>query len=215
MCRKEGGSIVLTKDLVKYSRSKDKIIPSSIDVEKVELLDLARDLINLYAFAEGRRRDDLEEEASLLVNAFSQPIIARGLNRLCLDRCEFTQAQEINFSEARSEIFTLSAKLLEQYAGGDYEIFEDVMSEKVPEQYQALIHENLYGDLPESDLLIKFKGYRPVDLLHRYNLAQAQYLLLFCSEMELTLRKVESAQLRKIFKYLKFFRLLAHKWRGG
>ena len=72
-----------------------------------------------------------------------------------------------------------------------------------------MLHEDLYGDLPHSDILLKFKTLRPIDLLHRYNLAQAQYHMLFADSMTLTLKKVEPAELRKIFKYLKFFRLLA------
>ena len=91
----------------------------------------------------------------------------------------------------------------------DYDTFREKVESKAPQEYQSLLHEDLYGDLPDSDILLKFKNLRPVDLLHRYNLAQAQYHMLFADSLILTLKKVESAELRKIFKYLKFFRLLA------
>jgi len=200
---------VLTKDLVKFSRRKDRIHPHSIKTDQQGLLDLAQDLLNIYQFGEGKNRQELEEESSIIINGFSTPLMARGLNRLCLDRCEFTQCLEVDFASAREQVFDLSAKHLKEADKYDFEGFRDQIESQVPNELQELVHEDLYGDLPHSDLLLKFKSMRPVDLLHRYNLAQVQYHMLFAGDLTLTLKKVEAAELRKIFKYLKFFRLLA------
>jgi uncharacterized protein len=200
---------VLTKDLVKFSRRKDRIYPHAIKTDQQSLLDLAQDLITIYAYGEGKNRQELEEESSILINSFSTPLIARGLNRLCLDRSEFTQCLEVNFTAAREQLFDLSAKHLKEADQYDFEGFRDQIESQVPNDLQALVQEDLYGDLPHSDLLLKFKTMRPVDLLHRYNLAQVQYHMLFAGDLSLSLKKVEAAELRKIFKYLKFFRLLA------
>ncbi|MDD7985494.1 DUF790 family protein [Lentisphaera marina] len=200
---------MLTKDLVKFSRRKDRIYPHSIKTDQQALLDLAQDLVTIYAHGEGKNRQELEEESSILINSFSTPLIARGLNRLCLDRCEFTQCLEVDFASAREQIFDLSAQHLKEANKYDFDGFREHLERQVPNDLQALVHEDLYGDLPHSDLLLKFKSLRPVDLLHRYNLAQVQYHMLFAGDLSLNLKKVEAADLRKIFKYLKFFRLLA------
>ena len=139
----EGGSTVLTKDLVKFSRRKDRIYPLSIKVDKQDLLELASDLISLYAHGEGKNREELEEESSIIVNSSSQVLIARGLNRLCLDRSEFTQCLEIDFPKAREELFDLSSATLK--LGLDYDTFREKVESKAPQEYQSLLHEDLYG----------------------------------------------------------------------
>ena len=146
---------MLTKDLVKFSRRKDRIYPHSIETDKEDLLSLANDLLGIYAHGEGKNRQELEEEASIIVNGYSKPLIARGLNRLCLDRCKFTQCLELNFTEGREEIFDLSAKFMREAEKYDFESFRDKIEQEIPKELQSLVHEDLYGDLPHSDLLLK------------------------------------------------------------
>ena len=201
---------MLTKDLTKFTRRGDKLIPHAIDISDPELLRVAQSLVDLYGNGIDQRRDDLEEESSILVNSFAQPIIARGLNKLCLDRSNFTPCLELDFPQARETLFDTAAEFLKQSGELDYESYIDSVQEKMPADTQEFLQGDIYADLPDSDLLIKFKNLRAIDLLNRYNLAQVQYNLLFAKNVKFTLKKVEAAQLRRIFKYLKFFRLLAH-----
>lgn len=200
---------MLTKDLVKFTRRKDKIVPLSLSTEEPELLKLAQTLVELYSNGIDQRRDDLEEESSIIVNSFAQPLMARGLNKLCLDRSDFTPCLDIDFPEAREQLFDTAATLLKQSGELDYESYIDKVQEQMPPEHYEFIQGDIYADLPASDRLIKFKPTRAIDLLHRYNVAQVQYHLLFAKNVKFTLKKVEAAQLRRLFKYLKFFRLLA------
>ena len=67
----------------------------------------------------------------------------------------------------------------------------------------------VYADLPEKDLLTGFKQTFPKEALDRYNIALVQTLILLAGKLECTVYMTEERQrLRRLFKYLKFFRLL-------
>ena len=75
---------------------------------------------------------------------------------------------------------------------------------------QCAMIPDIYSDLPEFEELISCKRRTPAELLNRYNLAQVQGLLFYATRITLTVKDAPAAELRKLLKAIKFFRLLAH-----
>jgi predicted nuclease of restriction endonuclease-like RecB superfamily len=66
----------------------------------------------------------------------------------------------------------------------------------------------LYGDLPPFQQVLNFRKMSADGLLHRYNCAQIQGLLLRCEAMTIRLPESGAARLRQLLKYLRFNKLL-------
>ena len=67
----------------------------------------------------------------------------------------------------------------------------------------------LYADLPSCQPVLTFNTLSAERLLHRYNAAQVQGLLLHCNTLTLKLADSMTAELRQLFKYLRFNQLLS------
>lgn len=174
-----------------------------------EVLALASDL--LFAFEEnrGRTRAELEEELKVLYEQGQPPKVIDGLTKLCLEQSRFEQPSSQDLGELRAEIFDQSAHFWrsqppdlepEGYAGA----ILPALREKTTEQVESW----LFGDLSSNQRLLEPPRLDAKGLLERYDLAQAQALLLTSHRLELTLSEREGAAFRQLMKMLKFHGLL-------
>jgi uncharacterized protein len=203
---------MLTKDLLNFRRSGEYIKPVFINTGDQKLQDIARNLLALYDIPEGESTGltmrELEELSEPIIKTQRNLKLAKGLNKLILDRCEFSAPPEHDFQALRSQVFSRSAELLKDKSFElDYQEYRDGVA-NAPE-LDEFINQDIYADLPENERLIRFRKLFPQELLDRYNCAQVQSLLLYCDKLELVIVESDQAKLRRLFKYLKFFRLLA------
>ncbi len=73
-----------------------------------------------------------------------------------------------------------------------------------PEQ----IEQGLFADLKDEQRVLKFGDCTPEFLLHRYNVALAQAILLRCTAMEVRIWGESPARFRQLFRAVKFHRLI-------
>ena len=167
--------------------------PRFIDPAAPELRELAARLTAFYAeaAANGMTRGELTEAAAAAVRGSDDVKLAGGLNKLLLDRTEFTAPAELDYPAERRERFRRSGAELK--AG----------------RLVAPPEFDLYGDLPDFETCRRWDPITPEALLHRYNLAQAQGLLFYAEALTVTVASPDPAELRKLLKAVKFFRLLA------
>ncbi|MBF0137099.1 MAG: DUF790 family protein [Magnetococcus sp. DMHC-1] len=197
---------MLTRDLLRFTVRQGRIYPRFIDVENQMLLNLATELTGIYRDNLGQGLEDLTELTQPVINAQRTPLVAKGLNKLLLDRCQFREA-DAEIAAARVAILARATTLLRQPDMGDLEQYRRLVTEPYgpdPDQVAA----RLYADLPIRQPLEGFDAPTAEDLLQRYNLAQAQGLLFFSQAMTVTLRESRIVPLRRFFQYLRFFRLL-------
>ncbi len=140
-----------------------------------------------------------------LVNGSRDIKLAKDLNKLIQDRCEFSQGGEYDHREFRKELFTASSELL--HTPHSFSDFEKAMKEKFSSEVEKM--EDVYGDHPECERLASVKPITAEALLKRYNVSLIQSLLIQSSSVEVVLDEPDTAKLRRLFSYLKFFRLLA------
>lgn len=192
---------MLTSDLVFASKSGRYIKPCFIDPANPELLTLADNLVMLFSRAFEKRFScrQLDDDLAPLKSLNSKNFPVNALIKLLDDRVSHTNAvPETDHQNMRRELFTRSAELL---GSGNFK------------EYWQFINSNTidpYCDLPEFDIIADFKPVTPKELLERYNTALVQAILFKAEKLTVIADSPDQGELRRMLKYLKFFRLLCN-----
>ena len=204
---------MLTKELLKFRRS-GGFKPVFINPAEPERQKLASELIGVYqgAFDSRMGRGEIEELTDVLIKGARDQIFASGLNKLLLDHTDFDPVREIDYPALRGELFAFASEKLVE-AQGDVARYRELLATR-PGLIEFMAGD-IYGDLPDNERISAAPKLTATELLNRYNLAQVQGLLIYAESIELEVRDEHPAELRRLFKYLKFFRLLAEIRRKG
>ncbi|MDV6376393.1 DUF790 family protein [Deinococcus arenicola] len=172
-------------------------------------LKLAATLIATFESHVGQRRSELNEALQALEAGRQDFRVLRGLAHLLSQRGEFEAGGEIAPAAVREKVFALAqshppsrhrtAEVLEQAARA--------LSADLPLTGSDLAAA-LYADLPDQQTLMTFEPLEPLELLQRYDLAQAQGMLYRAYQLVITARRNEPARYKQLLKYLKFFGLM-------
>lgn len=201
-------SAMLTRELLKF-KNRNGFKPNFIDPADPERIAVAETLLNIYhsAVESHMSRGELDELAAVPIQGAPDRIFAAGLNKLLLDRCSFDPPREIAYPELRRRLFSRAGQLLASAGNDPATTYLDKLSAD-PENAEFMAGD-IYGDLPDNERLQTWRPLQTRELLNRYNLALVQGLLIYAESLELDVSDPEVAELRRLFKYLKFFRLLA------
>ena len=198
---------MLTKDLLQYKIQKGQIHPQFIEPTDSELLGIAEQLIAVFETSPNESRATLLESSKHIIDGTpGPPIIKRGLEKLLLDRTEFDTAPNEELIAFRQKLFIETSRLLSQEQFADYADYQQHVQAQFDE---SELGAKLYADLPSSQPVLAFNTLSAERLLHRYNAAQVQGLLLHCNTLTLKLADSMTAELRQLFKYLRFNQLLS------
>ena len=204
---------MLTKDLLQYKTKKGQILPQFVNPADNQLLAIAEQLIAVFEASPDTPRATLLESSKQIIDSTPEaPIVKRGLEKLLLDRTEFDTAPNEELIAFRHKLFTETSRLLSEKQFQDYADYERevsrLMADESPTEETAL-RAKLYADLPSCQPVLTFNTLSAERLLHRYNAAQVQGLLLHCNTLTLKLADSMTAELRQLFKYLRFNQLLS------
>ena len=201
---------MLKKNMLRFDLRNQKLYPRFLDSQNKIWQNIATELITLYETGCGSSREELIELVEPILNAARSPLIAKGLNKLLLDRCTF-QEVEVELELFRFKVFTIAAQRFCQHEPGgmnNLETYRKRVADSVAMESDAL-SSRLYSDLPDRHVLLSFKRIKPEQLLHRYNMAQAQGPLYWADGLTIEIEEPDVGKRRKFFQRLKFFRLLA------
>ena len=204
---------MLTKDLLQYKIQKGKIHPQFVNPADNQLLAIAEQLIAVFETSPNESRATLLESSKYIIDSTpGPPIVKRGLEKLLLDRTEFDTAPNEELIAFRHTLFTETSRLLSQEEFEDYADYQQkvlqITVDRSPMK-ETELSAKLYADLPSSQPVLAFNTISAERLLHRYNTAQVQGLLLHCNTLTLKLADSMTAELRQLFKYLRFNQLLS------
>ena len=200
---------MLTKDLIRARLSGDSVKPQFVRVDDPEILRYAGDLVRLYGDGAGTAAAELDEAAMALAAGMADKKLAEGLHKTFRDRAEFSLPADCDYPAARVELFRGAASLLR--SGNAPENMDDVRAAVFASLPGAgeTFGQGIYCDLPECERLLPMRKMLVREVPERYNVSLVQSLLLFASKLTVTISaKEEPASLRRLFKYMKFFRLL-------
>ena len=196
---------MLTKDLLNYRNRKDRVSPVFIAADDPVLGSLAEGLIEHFRCGIGSTLGDLDEEIG--EGSWSDHFLTPALKKLLADRCE--EADDDGEIAARRWLVLQGAERLRQE--GKQKTLQDYQEAVAASASLALaeVKERLYGDLAEFRIVKSFDPITPSALLHRYNCAQVQGLLLQAQSVEVRFKGASIADKRRFFRCLKFQRLLS------
>ena len=198
---------MLTKDLLRYKIQKGQILPQFVNPADNRLLAIAEQLIAVFEASPDKPRVTLLESSKQIIDSTpGAPIVKRGLEKLLLDRTEFDTAPNEELIAFRHKLFTETSRLLSQEQFQDYTVYQQYVQKRFGE---TELDTKLYADLPSCQPVLTFNTLSAERLLHRYNAAQVQGLLLHCNTLTLKLADSMTAELRQLFKYLRFNQLLS------
>lgn len=200
---------MLTRDLLRFRRQGDRLLPTLIDPAGPRFLELAGEMLALFdsALQDGMRRGELAEPLDALVKSTPDLKLAQAFRKLIEDGCTFEPARELDYPAARKALFAAAGPLLN--VGLPLEEFRAELAARMDDAGRDFAACDIYGDLPDNEKLTAMKPLSAADLTRRYNLAQVQGLLFFAESLDIEVADPDPAELRRMFKYLKFFRLLA------
>ena len=204
---------MLTKDLLRYKIREGQIYPQFVKPTDSKLLSVSDQLITVFEASPNTQRATLLETSKHIIDSTPGPVIVkRGLEKLLLDRTEFDTAPNEELIKFRQYLFTETSRLLSQDQFSDYEEYQQRVGQIAGDESQGekeALGDRLYADLPNCQPVLSFKTLSAEHLLHRYNTAQVQGLLLHCNSLTLSLTDSMTAELRQLFKYLRFNQLLS------
>ena len=225
---------MLTKDLLRYKIKSGEILPQFVNPTDEQLLIIAEKLVTVFEDSINVPRATLLESSKQIIDSTpGAPIVKRGLEKLLLDRTEFDTAPNEELIAFRKELFTETSRLLSQKQFQDYGDYQRTVLETIAEgsrpeiapteagagaegsrpkiapTEEVTLGAKLYADLPSNQPVLTFNTLSAERLLHRYNAAQVQGLLLHCNSLRLKLSDSMTAELRQLFKYLRFNQLLS------
>jgi len=211
---------VLTKDLLCFRTKSGKIQPKFIDTTAPKFLKIAFELTELFSKSVGEVRGTLENRSKQVLEGFTLGVaVGRGLEKLLIDRTEFDTESKNKVLELREKVFRNSSSLMRKHEhSGAYDSYST--EKDILESYRKVLagsigisseklSDQLYSDLPPFQKVMKFRNITGEALLHRYNCAQVQGLLLRSEKIKLKLSESSSASLRQLLKYVRFNKLLA------
>ncbi len=204
---------MLNKEHLKVRRKKDLLFPAFAVPDNSAAYNLAEAFIALYRRGAEEKlcRGEIRGMTEVLIRGAEDPAMADAFRKLAEDCSEFEKSGDADYPAIRAELFARSGRLI----GRTADPAEYMRLASDTPAFQLLHGGDIYGDLPENERLVKFKELTAPWLIHRYNLAQVQGLIMTANRLKIFLEHPETGELRRLFKYLKFFRLLADIKRHG
>jgi predicted nuclease of restriction endonuclease-like RecB superfamily len=177
------------------------------------LLGLAEQILLAYRNGAGRTRGEIDDDLKDFIPEGPRGLLPGGLAKLCEDRCEFEVAADHPPDALREAVFAAAATARAQAAKENRSFDRNAVMEDVAEQLSLTltaeqIDRSLFADLKDEQRVISFDDLTAENLLHRYNVALAQAILLRCTLMEVRVYAETPARFRQLFRAVKFHRLI-------
>jgi uncharacterized protein len=202
---------MLTNDLLMARNVKGKIYPSYLkEKHKSRYLSLIDNLIKIFETHIGLTLDELDESIKSFYDASVNKKVLNGFIKLLKDRCEFAVESEISPEKIRRALFLSSTEhwkglsVKGSFNRGAVLVEAGKRLDLTPKE----IEEQMYADLKGSQVINSFKSITPQELFNRYNLSLAQVVLYKAIRVEIRIKKASAKQIRRLFQYIKFFRLI-------
>jgi uncharacterized protein len=208
---------MLTGDLVRVRTAKQRVIPLYIDPDSPRWLEAAESLLLLFREAAGMTRGDIETEIDEMFGGGGKATqVHRGLAKVLEDRAEFEVVSEVPPEVIREKVFRLAAEQrLRQDAAAVLgrrppfrrDLVLAAASAELKLDPNAVLG-SLFADLRDENRLLRFADMTAERLIHRYNVALAQAVMLRSVWVKIEVRNEPPARYRQLFRRLKFHRLL-------
>ena len=211
---------MLTADLVRVSVRKGAVTPRYIDPACPDTLARAAAVIAIYAAHAEATRAALDEALQDLVGEETAFAITRGFAKLCDDRATWETVAPIDQVALRQQVFAEAAahhpigtrrSTLHPTTRADVLAAVGEALVVAPSVVEAA----LYADLKAEQRMTAWRPIAPDALIHRYNIALAQGIVLRAHEVQIRVAARAPKRVRQLFRVLKFHQLMHRAERDG
>ena len=203
---------MLTGKHVRARSVRHRIVPQYLNPNDPQWRDVAERLLELFRSQQGRTRAELEDDIREVLGDQPGHLVHQGLAKLLEDRCEFEVQAGDHPPEAVRECLFRTAAAHRRRAAETGEPFDRaaVLGEVAAELGvpPELLERGMFADLKAEQRLVAFADLTAERLLHRYNEALAQAVLLRATGLEVTVRNETPQRYRQLFRAVKFHRLI-------
>lgn len=212
---------MLTADLVRARVRGPELVPSLVDPRDPRVLARAEALLAVFRGGTGATRGEIASACREVEGTETDHLLLRGLTKVLLDGCAFDESAPVEPLALRSALFRRAARTgpLARAAGPTGRRTAADVRAEIGADFgidAEAVARALYADLPDERRLVSREGPdEAAALLHRYNLALVQAVLLRASEMRVHLTAPDPKRVRQLFRYLKFFELMFRVERSG
>ena len=202
---------MLTADLVHARRRKGELHLVRIDGKLRErALSMATDVLSLLSSHVGRTREELDDALGRIDAAPADRKVLLGLRKLAEDACTFDATEADDAATLRQEVFVLAAETRRALAiDGAFDrgaVLGAIATMRNTDV--GSIERALFADLRSAQLLRAAPDLGPQTLVAKWELGQAQAVLLRAVHVRVDVWCASAAALRALFHRLKFLRLL-------
>lgn len=201
---------MLTADLVGARRRGDELrLPPTDEARRARIAALAEALTARARGELGRPRDDVEEALRETAAAFELPgerRLAAAVGKLVRDGLRFEESPAEDAAELRRALFKRAA-VARRAAPLDRAVLLETFARERGTTAGAL-EAALFADRPGAQRLLAVEVPAPVLLAAGFELAEAQAILLRAVKVVAEIEARDAAGYRRLFRTLKFLRLL-------
>lgn len=196
---------MLTADLVRIKVRGQSVLPGWIKPDSPVLLEKAGRILTIIGANEGATKGALDDGLEPLTGQGRDFRLMRGLAKLVLDKVAIGVVSDLEPRRVRETVFALATPHHPVTLAQRAAILREaaLALDATPQE----IEEALYADLAANQRVGPCPQMTAEALLHRYNLALAQAVLLKSSRLKVELLQPTPKRLRQLLRYLKFHRL--------
>lgn len=212
---------MLTGDLLRARVAKTDLKPGFLKLDD-RRIQRASALLDLFTAAVDRQstKGELLDAARALEGTDPDHKVTKGLTKVLFDRCTFETVCPMEPAELRQQVFLRAAQTgplarrpgpTARRTAADVlaEVAADVSKPDAPAWTGAAVGDALYADLKLHQRVVKASlPSGPDALVHRYNVALVQSLLLRGLDLTVRLKAPEAKRVRQLLRWLKFHQLM-------
>jgi predicted nuclease of restriction endonuclease-like RecB superfamily len=208
---------VLTAELVGVRRRGSELRLTATDGARRARIEALAALLTAAARAQlGRPRDEVEEAlrlaaAEALAGSGSERRLVDAVGKLVHDGLRFEEPVTEASVALRRETFRRAAAARRAAPSAPFDraaVLEDVARAQGNGTTAAAVEAGLYADRPSAQRLLAVEATAPALLAAGFELCEAQAVLLRATKVAATVRATDAAIYRRLFRRLKFLRLL-------
>ena len=203
---------MITGPLLRARCTRDEVAPALVDPASPRYREAADALVEeaREAVAQRLTRGELEAriEERIVGNRVDHKLL-RGLARVLTDPCEFDTRAPLPPAELRARLFAQGPVPRQPDLAGVRAAATAfaALARELGCEAEA-VERGLFADLRENQVLLSCPVQSGEWLLHRYNAALVQGLLLHASELRIALPEPDPKRLRQLFRHVKFHQLM-------
>jgi predicted nuclease of restriction endonuclease-like RecB superfamily len=183
------------------------LIPVYIHVDERDWREVATHLLEVFRTLPGKTRFEAEEELRETVGDHPSQLVHQGLAKLLEDRCEFEVDSEHAPDELRERVFLAASRSRSERTPFDRSAILERVANEIGTTID-LVDQGLFADLKSEQRIVRFEDITVDQLLHRYNVALVQSVLLRATHVTVNIHGEAASRYRQLFRAIKFHRLI-------